>query len=144
MCTECFTPYDKKWHHNLVCKNCGSYGTLVEIDEIFLESIIILNKKGYKTNYCCSGHLIKEGASYIAFPLNIILPFLPNDFIYSKVQDKALYPHIDWDKRELDINQYSIMKIVNTKDITARQKEILKSAINVLDWAIALPVYESI
>ena len=90
MCTSCFTPYEKKWHYNLTCKNCKSYGTMVEIDDNFLESIVILNKKGYTTDYCCSGHLIKNSGTYIAFPLNIILPNLPNGFQYSKEINKVL------------------------------------------------------
>ena len=29
---------------------------IFEVDELMADSIILLNKKGYKTEYCCQGH----------------------------------------------------------------------------------------
>ena len=33
---------------------------IFEVDEAIAESIVLLNKKGYKTLFCCSGHNDKE------------------------------------------------------------------------------------
>ena len=30
---------------------------IIEVDEAIAETISILNKKGYYTKYCCSGHV---------------------------------------------------------------------------------------
>ena len=30
---------------------------VIEVDDAIAETISVLNKKGYKTKYCCSGHV---------------------------------------------------------------------------------------
>ena len=39
-----------------------------EVDEDIAEAISILNKKGYHTKYCCSGH-VKDPRLYESYPL---------------------------------------------------------------------------
>ena len=39
-----------------------------EVDEDIAEAISILNKKGYYTKYCCSGH-VKDPRLYESYPL---------------------------------------------------------------------------
>lgn len=55
---------------------------LVEIDELIAPIISILNKKGYKTEYCCSGHFDRS-RTYIVFAehyVNIIVSNIPDGF----------------------------------------------------------------
>lgn len=41
---------------SITCKNCHWYGDAILLDPNIAETISILNKKGYKTKYCCEGH----------------------------------------------------------------------------------------
>lgn len=107
---------------------------MVVIDDLMIEPIILLNKKGYRTEWCCSGHLHENcSAGYIRFTDSI--------FKY----DYVLRPNKDID---LDTNEYILVD--DCKTIRANiceenmtTKEIVDSIIgfntNVLKWAIALP-----
>lgn len=53
------------------CHKCQQ--ELVEIDEPLVSVIIDLNKKGYNTIYCCSGHTYSS-PGYIAFDKDYDLP----------------------------------------------------------------------
>jgi len=64
------------------CPKCKSYA--VEVDDLILPTIIELNKKGYTTKYCCSGHMDNElVGTYILFtheaPLKIPKGFIVED-----------------------------------------------------------------
>lgn len=66
------------WH----CPNamCASLSELATIDELMIEPIVKLNKKGYKTSYCCSGHGLRDHSSkygYILFAKGIKIPSTP-------------------------------------------------------------------
>lgn len=45
VCSECF------------CSECAHEKEKVEIDDEILDTIKLLNDKGYKTDYCCGGHV---------------------------------------------------------------------------------------
>jgi hypothetical protein len=56
-----------------LCPNalCGGYA--FEIDEEMIIPIKILHKKGYKTSYCCSGHVYTHtSGGYIMFDTRVI------------------------------------------------------------------------
>ena len=109
-------------------------GNLVEIDENLLESIILLNKKGYTTDYCCSGHIFDACSAYISFFSQIILPSLPNGFDY----DWNIHPVINKEK-QLENGHYAIRKSLVENNNILKQKEILQAGLDVLDWAMNLP-----
>lgn len=134
MCEDCFSQYNIKRRSGLYCKYCG--GNLVEIDEIFIEAIILLNEKGYYTKYCCSGHPDPKGfhGAYISFYDGGCLPFLPDGWMY----DKDRWTHIDFSKH-LDSGLAIRIEFSDAEDLVELQREILQKAINVLDWAISLP-----
>ena len=50
---------------NLDCECISRYG--VEIDDSIVDIIVTLNKKGYRTNYCCGGHGRALDELYINF-----------------------------------------------------------------------------
>lgn len=50
------------------CPKADCYGEVFEVDELMLPTIIELNKKGYITEFCCSGHWAESfAAPYIKF-----------------------------------------------------------------------------
>lgn len=66
----------------VTCPKCD--GRVVEVDELMTPTIIELNKKGWKTTFCCSGHLYNNGDKlgvYISFEGKVIPPNLPENFI---------------------------------------------------------------
>jgi len=132
MCEDCFSQYNIKRRSGIFCKMCG--GELVEIDENFIEAIILLNAKGYYTRFCCAGHPNPKDVhnAYIAFDDGKSLPYLPKEYKY----DKDLRPNDNYENSWS--KGYAIRIHFCNDDLSKLQKEILESAINVLDWAISL------
>jgi len=119
-----------------MCKVKNCYGDVVEIDELLIPTIIELNKKGYKTKYCCSGHYdtrpYNSYSSYIYFQDNIILPNLPSGYMY----EQDLYPWVNWEDKGRDIIR---IDFDGSKNINELSKDIINNAISVLEWAEGLP-----
>lgn len=89
-CPECFNVYfanqiTPTWENGrsfMYCPNarCNANLELVTIDELMIKPIVKLNKKGYGTRYCCSGHEMREKANrkgYILFDDKYKFPSLP-------------------------------------------------------------------
>jgi hypothetical protein len=57
MCESCF--HIQKRFRRSVCESCKS--SMFTCDEWIATTISTLNKKGYLTNYCCSGHPVSRG-----------------------------------------------------------------------------------
>lgn len=82
MCTACYRVM-RRSKTPKKCKGCGLEHTYVEIDEMMLPVIQMLNRKGYHTEHCCSGHYVDSDIStYIQFSRDIMTPIdgLPNMF----------------------------------------------------------------
>ena len=68
---------NKKFHpyHVGSCPTCK--GNVFEVDELIAPTIIELNRKGWTTEFCCSGHLgepiIATYIKFTHFP-NVVLP----------------------------------------------------------------------
>lgn len=86
LCPICFSevkPYDLRcWWDDIIGKNpqdlldmpCKCKISIedfskraIEIDELISKPISMLNKKGYLTSFCCSGHLRDSGTGYVMF-----------------------------------------------------------------------------
>lgn len=52
MCESCF--HIQKRYRKSKCNECSSF--TFEVDELIAPVIQVLNRKGYRTIYCCSGH----------------------------------------------------------------------------------------
>lgn len=117
VCPICFRP------------NCNHHSKYIEIDDEILDTIRILNEKGYVTEFCCAGHLdnINPVTVYIKFNTSAVLTkqgklpkTLPSDkwvcyprhienhhLVWSKklslYQGSAMYYFVkDWRKRKVD------------------------------------------
>lgn len=76
------TPVVNSGNYYQFCPNalCDAIGELVTLDELMIKPIVELNKKGYKTEYCCSGHDLRgpyDQNGYILFVPGIKLPSAP-------------------------------------------------------------------
>lgn len=70
ICNKCFKIYNKD---TAKYSSCECTGRIVEIDDNIVQAIILLNKAGYITEYCCSGHYYnKYPDPYIKFKYNDI------------------------------------------------------------------------
>ncbi len=89
-CPICFNVYfanqiapmweNGKPHMYCPSATCVADRELATIDELMLKPIVKLNKKGYRTLYCCSGHEMREKADrkgYIMFYDKYKFPSLP-------------------------------------------------------------------
>lgn len=89
-CPKCFNVYFANqiaptWETgraSLYCPSalCSGHGELVTLDELMIKPIVKLNKKGYRTRYCCSGHEMREKEDrkgYILFDENRKFSSLP-------------------------------------------------------------------
>ena len=89
-CPVCFNVYfanqiTPTWEYGkqfLYCPSamCSGHRELVTIDELMIKPIVKLNKKGYRTLYCCSGHEMREKEDregYIMFDDGYKFPSLP-------------------------------------------------------------------
>lgn len=133
LCLKCYKIYNQKTIKNNICKIKTCQGEVVEIDELFIPSIIELNKKGYITKFCCSGHISNHPNSYIYFVDKTILPNLPEGYKY----DHEIYPQVDWNKWEITKTIRKEFDI--KKGLNELSKDICKNALNVLEWAEGLP-----
>lgn len=113
-----------------LCRRCGKqdgFTTVIEIDDLLAPSIIALNKKGYVTNFCCSGHLNKH-SSYIWF--NHIVP-------------RAAFPNFPEGYKADPKNQYTrgvcIRRFFIAQNQNDRYRLQVQSSLDVLRWAESLP-----
>ena len=72
VCKDCRNIYNYDLIHpdfKSSCPKADCGGDLVELDEEMLIPITSLWSKGYKTHYCCSGHIYESfpGSGYIMF-----------------------------------------------------------------------------
>lgn len=133
-----------------------------EVGDLMGETISILNKKGYHTLYCCSGH-VKDHRLYEKYHLHkdeldgiydyhiineeddyvdVLIPY-QNTFLYimfDKIYDFKLPKDFKWvDEQTIysyEISYYEDNKKRNSNDI---QKEIESVNKELLYWTLSLP-----
>lgn len=64
MCPKCFRMYDRYSKNE---NKCSCHKRLVSIDSGISEVIQLLNKKFYKTRFCCEGHWYRNGEFNIPY-----------------------------------------------------------------------------
>ena len=117
ICPSCFRELDD-------CR-CASYSYfLVQIDKLIVPFIRVLNKKGYTTTACCSGHIEEDHCCsiYVAFKdEHDFGSNLPDGAVYSKAARTVSYHGLDK---------------MNTEERTNFQKDCIA---RFMEWADALP-----
>ena len=98
-CSDCGEIYDSSLlktdlysAYDMPCPKAGCNGSIFEVDELMLQTIKILNEKGYTTKFCCSGHYYHSPSSgYLWFEEWVELPNLPKGFSIDKNHYKSTY-----------------------------------------------------
>jgi hypothetical protein len=137
MCDTCYRINDKRKYKSwLKCKDKNCSGYMIEVDELFLPSISLLNKKGYRTAYCCSAHIWENDICdpYISFDSYIKFPNLPKGFDY----DKNIWPDVKWDNH--NEGDKCIRKIIDvTISEEDKHEQLLITSLDLLNWVKQLP-----
>ena len=99
-------------------------GHVADIDELLLPAIILLNEKGYMTEFCCSGHFHAgtSDSAYILFEESVKegdLPVLPNGFKFDTGNQ----------------NNVCIRRELRAKDQFDLHRRAVEASIDVLEWA---------
>jgi len=124
----------------------------IDVDEWIAPTIQVLNKKGYTTRFCCSGHPLqdwlwrdaeaKEGyvkagsplQCYIMFEAGITLPSLPAGFT-SKMNTYAPQPCLVIEK------DHPVTSAAENQ-FFAKAQRILETMKELYEWALELPEFE--
>ena len=162
-CPKCYTPYKfetsvraiiKCNHINIIpvvnldnllkldlsCNVCNESSIVTIIDPNIVDTIAVLNCKGYKTNYSCEGNMISDNmmcTAYISFesdcfPLDIVSKYpLPED----------------WTLTVDDINEDLIGIYCYKPDSVSKQEYCSSEMVvdrmkNIYEWVIKLPTLE--
>jgi hypothetical protein len=128
ICSKCFNVHCK-------CKNKKKF----ECDELLIFAIKTLNEKGYKTDFCCSGHIIDKKLTpphiqtYILFKKIYNFKKIPANFIIEH-EEKPYRPRVS--KRTY------IGRITNlpTRDYESQTKLIFKNIQEINKWVRGLDV----
>lgn len=130
VCMYCGETYDKskvsfyednEWNQ---CPKNNCDGYLLDIDEEILPQIILLNNKGYSTQYCCQGHINNSVVRlYILFEQEYTFKSLPKGFIVEENTTE---------------NRTCISFEPKSKNNKQKYKELLKARINLYDWIYKL------
>lgn len=115
-CLKMFGGYGDRW-----CVWCRSFDYF-QVDELIAPSIALLNKKGYKTINCCSGH-IHDTSGYIWFDELYEFPSIPKG---CKLGEHEGTSHLKWSTDGNGDTQQTISNIVQTMS-------------NLYSWVVALP-----
>jgi hypothetical protein len=133
ICEVCWEPYRGNNHHlqdGDPCPRRECAGTIWDIDEMLLPTIILLNEKGYATSQCCSGHFHSKtyAFGYISFGHYIEAPCL------------GIMPSDKFQLEEGDRTGVVIRWRLHSADQYELHGKILETSIELLNWAIGLKV----
>lgn len=132
VCMECYELYngvalnkrDFEIYDESKCPRLNCDGMVVEIDELIAPTIIILNQKGYMTEFCCSGHWYNKSTfkPYIKFVDKENTPeMIPDGWDF---EGNCVIRYTDQTKFKSTIDQFSCVATLNQR---------------ILQWAIDLP-----
>lgn len=135
VCLDCFEIYENNIaliqtsNGHIYCPKKTCYGEIIEVDELLLPTIILLNKKNYKTAYCCAGHFLTgiDENAYIMFKNNCQPLTVPKGFT---------------SEFNFGTHTYTIRKWFREDVESERVENILTTALELYKWAESLPQNE--
>jgi hypothetical protein len=131
LCLKCFNilvdDYHDKWCPLRECE-----GEVISADENIVPALIELNKKGYYTNFSCSGHPTRAYLDcYVSFDEGINLESSPEGFELQKLQDENMAIH-NVIRKDIWDEEWAV---ISTED---RLKIVADINISILKWAKSL------
>lgn len=110
---------------------------LFEVDEMIAPIISLLNKKGYKTKYCCSGHLNEVIYKDSSTPHNdcYIMFANKNKFKNIKMPENFVVEYEGYD----DKKSLLIYKLYESEQEFERYIEIYETMKSLYEWVVKLP-----
>ena len=125
VCNNCETVFGEV--NSCFCPVRGCGGNVIDIDENLFEAYKILNEKDYCTNYCCSAHSCEAKDEY----------WCVNTYIsFEEAYDFAELP-VGFEFGEGDKTVIR-KRYKNGLTSVQLQKQIWKTAKDVLEWAVDL------
>ena len=128
---------------NLSCDTCNESSIVTVLDANIVDSIAVLNRKGYETKYSCEGNMVSDNmmcTAYIAFepdcfPINIVDNYpLPEDWTLTGVtvddNNEDLIGIYCYKPEDMSMEEYCSSEMV-----VDRMK-------NIYEWVIELPTLE--
>lgn len=138
LCFSCFEVYDDEFinSNRNICPKRRCSGKIRQIDELMIPTIIELNKKGYVTEFCCSGHLYTRTVDpYISFAREYLFSSLPEHWYQNRI---PLDPKFK--KFKVRLGGKIINK--NTMNNFELYNLILEVNKSIYKWALDLPEYD--
>ena len=149
MCPKCFTVYDsfrlKPQEGVYYCPNLYcDIEELFDIDELMIDPIQVLNMKGYRARFCCSGHTFSRPLhSYIMFDKCYKFDTTPKGWKIYNTKTYSIHDKDDYDY--IPTSEFVTMVEVNLDsdelDIEKKRKIISERTANLLKWVYSLPEY---
>ena len=111
-------------------------GPIVEVDEMIAPIISLLNKKGYKTRYCCSGHCYEcDDGEFRTFTYILFQDILPKGITLPQG-----FSHTRTRKNKYDPKSRSLLEKENIGDSDfSLLSNIFNTMRDLYGWAEQLP-----
>lgn len=109
-----------------ICPNCNKKVKFSAIDDNLIFAVKMLNEKGYKTRYCCSGHMWHP-SFYIAFEKGFAPPAPPQGLGLNKDRFDYISPMTCYRKE---------FKYKTDLDLA---KKLLRFNLKFINWVLQLP-----
>lgn len=141
MCDECFETYSsdkmspfpemEEGKAIYACPKRGCWGEIQEVDDVILPTIVELNKKGYYTESCCSGHL-EDTIGALCY-----IRFLPGVYIdESKIPEGFSLSYLE--DEETDLKSIILERMIPLMDQETSFARILAIGLDLFVWAKSL------
>ena len=135
LCLDCYEVYNMNLPY---CPKPSCNGHIIEVDELMLATIMLLNEKGYCTQFCCSGHIYDYASPYVLF----------DKFFSEILEDMKMDPEETFDNlpepwKIENKDSYGRIclrcNIERSKNVAKLQKDICNANMKLLSYVKKLP-----
>ena len=135
LCLDCYETYKIPLQN---CPKTSCNGQVIEVDELMLPIVMLLNQKGYHTEFCCAGHIYEQK--------NCCYPYIVFDSdlneVLSEDEFKEIFKDLPecWDFEEGDwLNRMTLRCNIENNNMIEMQKMICYANLKLLEFVDALP-----